>query len=106
MAHEIFQGCVVGIWQVIDSFVKPDVSQTIIFNFCLIEPVTQTVVAGHRGEKYSLAASKKPWCSCIVRSGSGNSLSQSFRTLVTLLMSLDHSSASKFVVSKSVGYKR
>lgn len=49
-----------------------------------------------------LAASRKPWCSCIVKSGSGSSRSQSFRTLVTLLISPDHSSASRFVVSKSV----
>ena len=65
--------------------------------------ISVTVVADHRGKKHILAASRKPWCSCIVRSGSGNSLSQSFRTLVTLLISLDHSSASKFVASKSIG---
>jgi hypothetical protein len=109
MAHEILQGRVVGVWQVIDSFVKPDVPQAIIFNFCLTRQSHKPVVAseGGRGrwgqKKCLLAASKKPWCSCIVRSGSGSSLSHSFRTLVTLLMSLDHSSASRFVASRSVG---
>ena len=103
MAHEVFQSCVIGIRQVVDSFVEPDVPQTIILDFCSTRPVTRTVITSQKREKYSLAASKKPWCSCIVRSGSGSSLSQSLRTLVTLLMSLDHSSASRFVASKSVG---
>jgi hypothetical protein len=43
MAHEKFQGRVIGVWQVIDSFVKPDVPQTIILNFCsTTRPVTPT----------------------------------------------------------------
>jgi hypothetical protein len=48
MAHEIFQGCVVGVRQVIDSFVKPDVPQTIILDLCSTRPVTQIVVTRRR----------------------------------------------------------
>jgi hypothetical protein len=44
MAHEIFQGCVIGIRQVVDPFVKPDVPQPIIIDLCLTRPAIRTVV--------------------------------------------------------------
>ena len=105
MAHEIFECCIVGIRQVVDALVKPDVPQTVAIDFCPNRTITldpSRIMESVRGGCL-LAASRKPWCSCNVRSGSGSSLSQSFRTLVTLLMSLDHSSASRFVASKSAG---
>ena len=101
MAHEIFECCIIGIRQVIDALVKPDVPQTVALDFCPNRTITLDPSRIRGG--CLLAASRKPWCSCNVRSGSGSSLSQSFRTLVTLLMSLDHSSASRFVASKSTG---
>jgi hypothetical protein len=71
-----------------------------------ISPVVRSVKIVVKGAGACLlAASRNPWCSCIVNSGSGSSLSQSFKTLVTLLMSLDHSSASRFVASRSVGLR-
>lgn len=48
----------------------------------------------------------KPWCRLRVKSGSGSSRNHDLRALVTLLMSDDHSSASRFTASRSINKSR
>ena len=54
-----------------------------------------------RKDRHPLAASMKSACWLVVNNGSGNSRNHSLSTLVTLLMSDVHSSASRFTESRS-----
>ena len=106
VTQEVLQRGVVGIRQLVDALVQPDVPQAVIFNFCIAigHAACQFFRAqGSMGKRpHALAASIKPWCRVFVSSGSGSSRSHIFRTLVTLFISPAHSGASKSTASMSI----
>ena len=104
MTHQVLERRVVGIRQGVDTLVQPNVPRPLV-----LVPwegratISLTRMVRRADDYYSLAASMKSWCWLAVNSGSGSSRSQSLRTLVTLLISDDHSSASRFTDSRSAG---
>ncbi len=106
VTQEVLQRGVVGIRQLVDALVQPDVPQAVIFNFCIA--IGHAACQFFRAQRsmgkrpHALAASIKPWCRVFVSSGSGSSRSHIFRTLVTLFISPAHSGASKSTASMSI----